>query len=242
MSLPLNKLSSIPALLLGANLVWGSAAMAQDPVPGRHYPLDHRQATGIAGRWGALTKPDLQGYFQPVQITLPSAGEVVFYQGSPHNAVPVPAPARAGLAAGYTYRVKVTGMPEFPGVALYPTIELIDRLHAPSGLDEEFPIPVEISLEEVELALQDRMITKVIYLEQPDLAPPVTPEGGIRTERLSPQTNLLEAADARGRPVAILRIGGRIPDPASPIDEFHSDAPLRIQAGPIDPQVGVARP
>lgn len=220
----------IAALLLGANLVLGATAFAQDKVAGKYYPLDHRQPVGMAGRWSALTKPDFQGYFQPVKISLPSTGEVAFYMGSPNNVAPYGAPAKVGFAPGYSYRVKISGMPEFPGVELYPTIELIDRLHAPENLRDQFPVPIEITAEEVELALQDRMITKVVYLEQPDRAPPIAAENVLRTEDLAAKANLLEAADIRGRPIAIVRIGGRIPDANASTDEFHSTAPVQLHA------------
>src|SRR5690606_21111889 len=113
-------------------------------------------------------------------------------------------------------------MPEFPGVELYPTVEILDRLHPPVDLANEFPIPVELTLTEIETVLRDQMVTKVIYLEQPDLAIPVEQANGIHTEDLPATVNLLKAADLRGRPMAILRIGGRIPDVNAPGDEFYS--------------------
>lgn len=119
-------------------------------------------------------------------------------------------------------------MPEFPGVEIFPTIELLDRLHPPAELAQEFPIPVELSEEEIQIVLQDRMITKIVYLEQPDLAFPAEQTGAIRNETLSPRDNLMQAADQRGRPLAIIRIGGRIPDPRSPTDEFFSQSPLML--------------
>lgn len=222
--------SSVPlagVILMGVSLVWAATATAQ--VSGERYdPLDHRQQPGVAGRWATLTKPDFPGYLQPVRIALPTTGQVTFYAGSPTSEVPRPAPAHAKMAPGRVYRVRISGMPEFPGVELFPTIEMIDRLHAPEGLGDQFPVPIEMTTDEIELALQERMVTKVIYLEQPDLAAPFPQANGIRTEDLSPRTNLLEAADQRGRPIAILRIGGRIPDPNSPVDEFYSSSPVVV--------------
>ncbi|SFI47894.1 hypothetical protein [Planctomicrobium piriforme] len=216
------------------SLIWSACALgvfsaaslqAQD----RHLPLDHRAPTGVAGRWSALTKPGIAGAPQPVRFTLPGAGVVSFYSGSPHHPVPFAAPAQAGLGVGYVYRIRISDMPDYPGIELFPTVELIDRLHPPAGLEQEFPIPVQITAEDIETVLQDRMVTKVIYLEQPDLAAPVEQTEGARIENLPPVVNLLQAADLRGRPMAIIRMGGRIPDPRGTTDEFFSSSPLQLQ-------------
>lgn len=203
-----------------------SAVQAQE----RFQPLDHRAPTGVAGRWNAVIRPGTAGIPQPVQIRLPSTGTVTFYMGSPQNMVPLAAPAQIGMGLGYVYRFRISQMPEYPGVELYPTVEVIDRLHAPPHLAQEFPIPVELTEEEIEIAMNDQMVTKVIYLEEPDLAFPVEQTAGIRIEKLKPNENLLQAADQRGRPLAILRIGGRIPDSRSSTDEFYSQSPLMLTA------------
>ncbi|HWL11198.1 MAG TPA: hypothetical protein VNQ76_22510 [Planctomicrobium sp.] len=222
---PSNLTSRIGSLCAGVILLLtATMTMAQE----RTTLLDHRAPTGVAGRWSALTRPGIAGLPQPVKISLPSTGQISFFPGSPLNEAAVPAPALAGLGVGYVYRVKITNMPEFPGVELYPTIELLDRLHPPAGLELEFPVPVQITESEIETVLKDQMVTKVVYLEQPDLAFPVTQTAGARIENLPPTENLLQAADLRGRPMVIVRIGGRIPDPNSPKDEFFSQSPLQI--------------
>jgi len=223
MRCPLFK-KSFRSLCLWSLMLPTMIAQAQE----RHVVLDHRAPTGTAGRWNALIKPGTAGIPQPVRISLPTTGTVTFYAGSPQNQIPQTAPAQASLGVGYVYRVRIHQMPEFPGVELFPTIELLDRLHAPPELTQEFPVPIEISEEEIQVALQDQMVTKVVYLEQPDLAFPTTQTQGIRVEKLSPQENLLQAADQRGRPLAIVRIGGRIPDPRSPTDEFFSQSPVLL--------------
>lgn len=215
---------SFSVAILFSTLLLCTIGMAQD----RYFPLHHRQPTGIAGRWSVLTHPQKFGYTQPVEIRLPSVGHVTYYQGSPQNAVLTQSPSKVGMNVGYSYRIRISGMPEFPGAELYPTIEILDRLHPPQGQLEQFPIPIELTADEIEIVLQDRMVTKVVYLEQPDLAAPIQQEARIRVEDLSPTTNLLQAADERGRPMAIVRIGGRIPDPTTPGDAFYSTSPLLI--------------
>ncbi|MCA8996549.1 MAG: hypothetical protein KDA80_06185 [Planctomycetaceae bacterium] len=218
---------TITALLLSAT-AW-SPAFAQN---GYYYPYSHRQATGVNGRVSALTRPAIVHAIQPVRVSLPTEGRITFYAGSPDNAQVQSTPAQPGMVPGHVYRLRISDMPEFPGVELYPTIELLDRLHPPQGLAQEFPIPIEITEEEIEIALRDQMVTKVIYLEQPDLANPIQQVGGVLTEDVRPTANLLQVADMKGRPMAILRIGGRIPDRHSATDEFYSRSPLFWNRGP----------
>lgn len=215
---------SIKLAVLFSTLLLTTVTLAQD----RYYPLHHGQATGTAGRWAVATHPQRYNYYQPVKIQLPSAGHVTFYEGSHTNAVLTQSPAQAGMMVGHTYRVRVSGMPEFPGMELYPTIEILDRLHPPAEYAKDFPIPIEITADEIEVVKQDRMVTKVVYLEQPDLAAPVEQGDRIRNEDLDPSENLLKAADQRGRPMAIIRIGGRLPDPNSAVDIFYSRSPLVV--------------
>jgi hypothetical protein len=173
-----------------------------------------------------MSHPGMAGAMQPVRIGLPSEGTVTFYEGSARNSRVLTAPAQAGMQVGSVYRFRISDLPEFPGVELFPTVEILDRLHPPPGLELEFPLPIEITMDDVEIVLQDRMVTKVVYLEQPDLAAPVTQQGKVRVENLPPSTNLLQAADVRGRPMAIVRMGGRVPDLRAPCDDFFSQSPL----------------
>ncbi len=220
----IRRTSTLTMAILLSTLLLASIATAQD----RYFPLNHRQPTGTAGRWSVLTHPQKYGYVQPIEVQLPSAGNVTFYQGSPKNAVQTSAPSQAGMMVGHSYRIRISEMPEYPGVELYPTIEILDRLHPPTQQAQSFPIPIEITEAEIEIVMQDRMVTKVVYLEQPDIAAPFEQGKRIRTENLPVTANLLQAADERGRPMAIIRIGGRIPDPTSLIDAFYSTSPLVI--------------
>lgn len=196
---------------------------------GRYYPLDHRKPLGEVGRWSVAARPSVVGYVQPVQVRLPSEGEISFYRNGASSAVTLPAPAQAGMQVGYAYRLKISNLPDHPGVEIFPTIELLGRLHPPEGLKDKYPVPIEITAEEIEAVIQDQMVTKVVYLEQPQLANPTRQVNGkMHVEPLDTEVNLLEAADMRGRPIALLRMGGRIPDPSSPDDEFYTSSPLTL--------------
>jgi hypothetical protein len=153
--------------------------------------------------------------------------------------VSVAAPAQVGLAVGRTYRVKISQMPEFPGMEFYPTLEILDRLHPPSGREEEFPVPIDFTQEEIEMALQGSLVTRVIYLEQPQLAVPIPIGQPVPARTLPAHANLLAEADQLGRPMAIVRLGGRLPiagedetrffGPGAPISNLRS---LAAPSGP----------
>ena len=53
---------------------------------------------------------------------------------------------------------------------VYPTIELIDRLHPPQGKELRYPIPIEITAADLRLALTGKYVTRVIYVEDPHRA------------------------------------------------------------------------
>ena len=58
------------------------------------------------------------------------------------------------------------------GLEVFPTIEIIDRLYAPPDQQCRFAIPIEITEEDLKLALDGKFVTRVIYLEDPRQALP----------------------------------------------------------------------
>lgn len=226
---------AIAALFAIPVLTWTNSASAQPPFPDSPYyqPLNQTTPPGVAGQWaGALGRADMT-YFQPVLITLPGGGKVTFIDTARGYTQAYNSPAQAGLLVGPLYRVKISEMPKFPGVELYPSLELIDRLHPPASLKQQFPIPIELTEADIELAIKDQLVTKILYLEQPDLAAPIQQTSGIREENIPQNKNLLTEADLRGRPVMYLRIGGRIPAPQELMgNPAYPPAPLELTPQP----------
>ena len=125
---------------------------------------------------------------------------------------------------------------------VYPSIEVIDRLHPPEGMTNQFPIQVVITLDDLEKALQGDLVTKVIYLEDGDLALPYRP---IRDDQpyfdIGPSEDLLRTAERMGRPMAIVRIGSRVPtfdDITTGEFDFYS-APVFEMPHPQPLQTGI---
>jgi hypothetical protein len=202
------------------------------PLPaGRPTPADqppvHYQHEGILapGQIAAARLPrggPVLGYFQPVEIKAPMGASVALAEGTQFAPLQ-PAPIRVGLLIGPVYRLRLANIPRHPGEELYPTIEVIDRLYAPMGQEARFAIPIQLHQEDLELALDGKLVTRVIYVEDPGRALPVSAEaaGGENWFEVGPGRDPLAVADQLGRPVAILRIGGRVPlDPERPEPEF----------------------
>lgn len=143
---------------------------------------------------------------------------------------PRPGNALVGMQVGPVYRLKITNIPANPGEEVFPTLEIIDRLYPPSGLALRFPIPVELTQNELEMALDGMLVTRVIYVEDPSQALPVdeNPDEQPWIEARHGEDPLV-VADQLGRPVAILRIGGRVPTDDTGSDAFAYGSPPLVE-------------
>jgi uncharacterized repeat protein (TIGR01451 family) len=153
--------------------------------------------------------------------------QIVRFQGPPGLTVEVLAPApipvpigdgggisTVGLRRGVGYRLRVGGIVERPMAELFPVIEVVGHLHRPEGIDPgKYPIRVVFSQDDMDDAVdRGRLVTKVIYLEDPDQAIPFkAAKDEVPVLTLNPTEPPLRVASALGRPVAIVRIGGRRP-------------------------------
>jgi hypothetical protein len=154
----------------------------------------------------------LLGYFQPVRIRAPQGARIALAAEGSFTDSP-PGDALVGMQIGPVYRLKVTDIPNNPGLEVFPTVELVDRLYPPPNLRLRFPIPIELTQDELELAARGSFVTRVIYVESPDTALPIAqPAGGDQAWiEAPPGADPLVTADEHGRPIAILRIGSRVP-------------------------------
>ena len=214
-------LRAVWCLLLSAGAV--STAFGQrEPV---HYFHSSRLPPGTIGPSQLLRGGPLAGYFQPVEIRGPEGIEVSVAAEGQFDS-PQPAPAMFGMLIGPVYRLRITRIPRNEGYEVYPTIEVINRLYPPQGLENHFPIPVHFTLEELEMALSGRLVTRVIYLEDPQSALPVRDTlDEQRYYEVRCDEDPLKAADRLGRPVAIMRMGSRTPEFDSHLQRFLFDCP-----------------
>ena len=153
--------------------------------------------------------------------------QVVRFQGPAGLSVevlsptPIPVPPgdgggiiTVGLRRGVAYRLRISNIPERPDRELYPVIEIVGHLHRPEGIDPgKYPIRVVFNQIDLDDTVdRSRLVTKIVYLEDPDQAIPFRlPKDEVTTLTLSPTEPPLRIASALGRPVAIVRMGIRKP-------------------------------
>lgn len=185
---------------------------------GVHFYHSGNTTPGVVGKTRLIQGGDVQGYYQPTLIQTPKNSKISIA----NNGSFIPgqnSPMTAGLQIGNVYRMCITDIPLHPGREIYPSIELIDRIYPPKGEELNFPIVVEITQEDLELALNGHFVTRVVYLENPFTALPVasSPDSQISFD-VTGAADPLVVADTRGRPVAIIRIGSRTPDTIGQLD------------------------
>jgi hypothetical protein len=159
----------------------------------------------------------LSGYFQPVRIRAPEGARISLAEegGFSNDAS---SNVLVGMQIAPVYRLRVGGfLPAEPNQEVFPTVELIDRLYPPQGLALRFPIPIELTRDELQMAADGMFVTRVIYVENPNQALPVdsSKDDTQQWVEAPPGADPLAVADEMGRPVAILRIGGRVPSNTS---------------------------
>lgn len=221
------------ALLAAVALLAAGPAAAQGPPV--HYRYDsHQWPPGAIGQAQLQRGGPIAGYFQPVEIRGPEGLGIWLAEGGMFQP-PEPVPVKVGMLVGQVYRFKVTGIHLQPGAEIYPTIEVIDRLYPPAGAEWRHPIPIELTQEELEMALAGKLVTRVIYIEDPEQALPVAEdaEPHQRYYEVGSEDDPLQVADLWGRPVAILRLGSRVPDAQGPDAAFLYGCPP-LQRTPAD--------
>jgi hypothetical protein len=209
--------------LAGCATLAAAIAVAEDaPV---HYLHAGAMPPGAIGSQQLLRGGPLPGYFQPVEVKAPEGAMISMaadgaFQPAQGSIV------TAGMLIGAVYRLRVTNIPFQEGLEVFPTIEVVDRLYPPIGSEGRFPIPIQLTKEELELALAGKFVTRVIYLEDPLCALPVAEDPDHQEYfEAAPADNPLEVADRLGRPMAILRMGGRLPDAEGPDAAFLYGSP-----------------
>lgn len=146
------------------------------------------------------------------KVVAPKGVRVTALPGSPLSRM-YDGPAVVGLRPGYVYRLELSNLPYHPGAALYPEVEVRGVLVPRPGMKYmDYPLPLTFSQADIDKALRGVVVTKVIYLEDPEKALPAevgrdapveVPDG---TEAAA-----IKGALDNGRLMAIVRVGNRKP-------------------------------
>ena len=150
----------------------------------------------------------------PAKILAPQGVRVVAFPGSPLARM-YDTPTVLAFRPGYAYRLELSNLPNHPGATLYPEIEVRGTLVPKEGLKYwDYPIPLVFSRADIDAALAGSVITKVIYLEDPEKAMPVEVRSDAPVEFPNDSEEAaIKAALNNGRLVAIMRLGAKKPEP-----------------------------
>jgi hypothetical protein len=199
---------------------------AQNPV--QHFQMAGALPPGVTGQIRLQRGGPVSGYFQPVEVRGPKGVQISSASDGQFDE-PVAERLTVGLLIGEVYRLKVMNLPYQAGAEVFPTVEVIDRLYPPAQQAHKFPIEIELTQDELEMALEGKFVTRVIYVEESLRALPIVAPAVQPVFEIGDGEDLMEVADRLGRPVAILRIGGRVPDAEGPSEQFLFGCPALVK-------------
>jgi len=193
--------------------------------PSVHYDHQGMMPPGAIGARQLQRGGPVPGFFQPVEIKAPPGALVSLAVANQFDEAAA-GPRKVGFLVGAVYRLRVANIRLAEGAEVFPTIEVIDRLYTPTDQQRRFAIPIDITEEDLKLALDGKFVTRVVYLENPRNALPARQvPGAPMCFDAAPGQDPLAVADGLGRPVAILRLGARLPsenDLMNPVFFFGS--------------------
>jgi uncharacterized repeat protein (TIGR01451 family) len=171
--------------------------------------------TALATPASAQMVPPLAGHGTSpllfVRFIGPPGLRATFYQGQPRGRA-FDAPVVVGMRPGYPYRIQLSHLAGHPGVSIYPTLEVRGSLKLPPRLHAaRYPAPVVLTEADIESVLAGNLVSKAVYLEDPERAVPALVPPDLPIENtLLPGRDLLAEARDHGRPMLIIRMGGRL--------------------------------
>ncbi len=118
------------------------------------------------------------------------------------------APGRDKILQAAIYRLKLSDIPNRPGLELYPTLEVVPTNAKTSTFLAHSAVPVTFTEEDFNQVASGNYLVKVIYLPDPqfqDLA--VTGTDEVISSRLEPGVDPIAEAHRRGSILLVVRLG-----------------------------------
>jgi len=118
------------------------------------------------------------------------------------------APARYNFLQASIYRLKLSDIPNRPGMELYPTLEVVPAKPKTCTFLSHSAVPIVFTEEDFEQAAAGNFVVKVIYLPDPqfqDLA--ATGPDEVVSSRLDPGVDPIVEAKRRGSIMLVVRLG-----------------------------------
>src|SRR5204863_5376835 len=117
-------------------------------------------------------------------------------------------PGRYNFVQAGIYRLKLSDIPNRPGLELYPTLEVVPSNAKTDPFLAHSAVPVVFTEEDFDQVAAGNFLVKVIYLPDPqyqDLA--ATGPDEVVSSRLEPGADPIAEAHRRGSILLIIRIG-----------------------------------
>jgi len=225
-------------------LIFSVAGVSQ--AQNQHYLIPGNAPPGLTAQKKLIENPSLALHSQAVEVITPQGSLISMWSSQGYSAAH-DSRVHVGLSIGQVYRMKVSNIPRFPDYEVYPSIEVIDRLNPPEGMENQFPIKIVLNADDLEKALRGKLVTKVIYLEDPKTSLPYRLKQDDQPYfDIGVREDPLQTAAGMGRPMAIVRLGSRVPtfdDPARRGEfDFFSQPPQELPPPqPPIPEIEVLR-
>ncbi|HEV3117471.1 MAG TPA: hypothetical protein VGY58_10475 [Gemmataceae bacterium] len=192
-----------------AGMPGGGPGGGPDGGPGAYPP-------GAVAAVGAMATPQANRFPSrrtEVSFAAPYGMKVSWYAPSPDGRANfaqnhIEAPGRYNFVQGAVYRLKLTDLPNRPGVELYPTLEVVPSNLKTDAFLAHSAVPVSFTNEDLDQVAAGNYLVKVIYLPDPqfqDLA--VAGPEEVVSSRLEPGVDPIAEAYRRGSILLVIRLG-----------------------------------
>jgi hypothetical protein len=227
----------------------GPAGMSLTPmVPTSAPPMG---GVGLGGGAPSGPGPYCQTHRTSVRFASPAGMRVSWYAPGPEGhaafgANQIAVPGRYNFLQAAIYRLKLSNIPNRPGLELYPTLEIAPATVKTDAYLAHSAVPVAFTDEDFDQVATGNFVVKVIYLPFPqfqDLA--TTGADEVVSTRLEPGVDPIAEAHRRGSILAIVRLGNidleapNTPpmDAPNPYQNMHAMGPISgaHMAGPMVP-------
>jgi hypothetical protein len=141
---PMSRSLILTVLALPAFAWTGSAALSQGPPPAPRTQVRFVGPSGMEIRWFVRTPNGKESYSEP----------------------PLVAPARYNFPQGAVYRLKLSHIPGFPGLELYPTLEIPAASPAARHFLAHSAVRLELTAEDFRQVADGKLLVKTVYLPQ----------------------------------------------------------------------------
>jgi hypothetical protein len=193
-----------------------SGMISPPGVPGQPGAPGMPPPPGAVAAVGALTAATQSRFVAKrteVSFTSPQGMKVSWYAPSSNGKTGfssnrIDVPGRYNFVQAAIYRLKLSDIPNRPGVELYPTLEVVPANAQTDSFLAHSAVPVSFTNEDFDQVAAGNYLIKVIYLPNPNFQEFVTtgPEEVV-SSRLEPGVDPIAEAHRRGSILLVVRLG-----------------------------------